>query len=80
MTSYNTMTNDRPKQRLNYQCQASIHLNWQMLDQYDVIFYRQLIYMADLSRQGRPSILFDRNGGKASLIFWQDLISILFFS
>ena len=34
------MTNDRPIHKLNYQWEASIHYNWQMVGQYDVIFYR----------------------------------------
>ena len=32
------MTNDRPIHSLNYQWQASIHFNWLMVGQYDVIF------------------------------------------
>ena len=34
------MTNDKPIHRLNFQWQASIHFNWPMVGQYDVIFYR----------------------------------------
>ena len=32
------MTNNRPIHRLNYQWQASIHFNWPMVGQYDIIF------------------------------------------
>ena len=35
------MTNDRPKHRLNYQLQASIHFNCPIEGQYDVFIYRQ---------------------------------------
>ena len=36
------MTNDRPIQKLNFLWQVSIHFNWPMEGQYDVIFLQAL--------------------------------------
>ena len=42
-------TNDRPIHRLNYQWQASIHLMWPLVGQYDIVFYKLQIYLSIIS-------------------------------